>query len=182
MMDRIIDKPVFLIGYRATGKSSTGKMLAEALELPFYDMDAVIQERAGKTVREIVDSQGWEEFRGLERQLLEELTALEKPAVIACGGGAVLHQDLFRKAGRGIKVVWLMADVETVTRRLKTDPATGELRPALQRDLALEDEIRTILEERISLYKEFSNYQVDTGENSVQDTVKAIKKWIEGEN
>ena len=180
MTDSLIEKPVFLIGYRATGKSSTGKMLAETLDLPFYDMDAVIQKRAGKTVKEIVATQGWHGFRSLEKDLLEELMQLREPVVIACGGGAVLHDDLFRKVGKGIKVVWLMADVETVMRRLQTDPSTGELRPALQKDLKLKDEIKTTLEERLPLYREFSNYQVDTGQNNMHDTVKAITKWLKG--
>ncbi len=179
MTDSLPARPLFLIGYRATGKSSAGRMLAAELDLPFYDMDEMIQEKAGKTVREIVGEAGWEGFRAIEREVLQGLLDAGRPSVTACGGGAVLHAGLFRKAGDAINVVWLDADIEAIMQRLATDPATGELRPALKNGLAAEDEVRAVLEERLPLYRELSHYRIDTAKNSLRETVTAIKKWLE---
>ena len=54
---------IVLIGYRCTGKTSVGQRLAERLGIPFYDTDELIQSAAGKTIRELVDQEGWDAFR-----------------------------------------------------------------------------------------------------------------------
>ena len=64
---------IFLIGYMASGKTSTGKLLAAELGLQFVDMDAHIVEKSGKTIPEIFSELGEDEFRRLEREALQEM-------------------------------------------------------------------------------------------------------------
>jgi shikimate kinase len=80
---------IVLIGYRCTGKTSVGKRLADRLGIPFYDTDELIQRDAAKTIRELVDAEGWDAFRARERAIIGQLP-LSADAVIAAGGGAIM--------------------------------------------------------------------------------------------
>ena len=78
-----------LIGLRGTGKSTVGRLLAERLQRPFFDTDTLVQQRAGKTIREIFEQDGEAAFRALESAVVREC-AQQRNAVLATGGGAVL--------------------------------------------------------------------------------------------
>ncbi|NTW07909.1 MAG: shikimate kinase, partial [Syntrophaceae bacterium] len=80
---------VVLIGYRACGKSTVGKLLAEKLKIAFLDTDLLIEENLGMPIKEIVASQGWDYFRAREKEAVQEL-AQRSECVIATGGGVVL--------------------------------------------------------------------------------------------
>jgi len=85
-------KPLVLIGFMATGKSTVGRILAAELGLRFIDLDAAVEKSAGLSVADIFRSQGEAGFRRLESQALSE--SLESPnTVIATGGGAACQED-----------------------------------------------------------------------------------------
>ena len=154
-------RKIFLIGYRATGKSSVGRALAAQLGLPFLDMDQEIEARAGRPISALVAAEGWEAFRRLERELLAELAAGREAMVIATGGGAVLHQGLLPQLKADHLVVWLTADTATIGARLAADPATASQRPSLTGQ-TVQAEIAPVLAEREPLYRQSANYIVDT--------------------
>jgi shikimate kinase len=87
--DRLWHRPVALIGFMGVGKTSVGRELARLLDRPFADTDAMVQQRAGVSIRELFD-RGEATFRTLERAAL--IAALEGPGrVIALGGGAFIQ-------------------------------------------------------------------------------------------
>lgn len=146
---------VYLVGLRASGKTSLGRILAEKMARPFVDTDDLVRERAGRTIEEIVASDGWEEFRRLEAEALRSIPA-DAGTVVATGGGIVLdekNRDHMRKSG---PVFYLMADVGLLASRLQADPKDAQ-RPSLS-ELPLEDELRQTLSEREALYLEASNF------------------------
>ena len=61
---------IFLIGYRCTGKTTIGKILARGLNFDFFDMDQIIEQKTGSNIRQIVEKQGWNRFRLLEKQTI----------------------------------------------------------------------------------------------------------------
>lgn len=158
----MLERSIFLIGYRATGKSTVGRIVADTLSIPFYDMDSVIQEDQGASVKEIVQAGGWERFREVERRVLKDLMSIKQPVVVACGGGAVLHGDLFETIMRSSVSVWLKADMDTILDRLSRDEATERLRPSLKDFMDTKEEVASILNERLHLYKKFSQFEIDT--------------------
>ena len=82
---------IFLVGPRACGKTTIGRLLAQRLALPFIDTDHYLLEQAGRTVAEIVEAEGWPGFRKRESDALRAVTAIRRQgAVIASGGGMVL--------------------------------------------------------------------------------------------
>ncbi|MDR3322230.1 MAG: shikimate dehydrogenase [Synergistaceae bacterium] len=93
---------VVLIGLSGSGKSSLGKLLAERTDMPFVDLDLVVEQEAGMRIKRIFDLHGEPFFREMETRVLREATSASKPSVIATGGGAVLRAenvDALRKNG-----------------------------------------------------------------------------------
>ena len=160
-MDKIVTmqvRKIILTGYRATGKSTVGRLLAERLDLAFIDMDEVLVARHGE-VRDLVRERGWDYFRAREKELLEELTASNE-VVISTGGGAVLHQDVWRELKKTGLVVWLTADLETICDRLDADSVSASQRPSLTGS-DIKDEAGKVLAEREPLYREGSHLIID---------------------
>jgi shikimate kinase len=110
-------RPLVLIGFMATGKSTVGRLCAQRLRRPFLDLDKVIEETAGMTVAEIFKRQGEPGFRRLESEALSR--ALATPgAVIATGGGAACREEnLTLMLSRGF-VVALSAPPGEVLKRV----------------------------------------------------------------
>jgi len=80
---------IYLIGYRGTGKSTVARLLAKNLGWQFLDMDAEIEARTGRSIRQIFADEGEPGFRQLESDLLREVSLLTNH-VIATGGGVIL--------------------------------------------------------------------------------------------
>ena len=151
---------IILIGYRCTGKTSVGKRIAVRLGVPFYDTDELIQSNAGKTIREMVDEEGWDAFRAAEKAIIKQLPSFAD-AVIAVGGGAVMEAENREVLHGNGFCVWLTADLKTIVERMKNDRASAAQRPPLS-DEGMERETAKILEMRRPVYQELADCSVDT--------------------
>lgn len=151
-------KNIVLIGFMGCGKSTVGRELHHRLGYPLVDMDGVIEQRAGKPIRDIFADEGEPAFRDMESALLAELLAPEEPRrIISTGGGVVAREEnraLLRKLGF---VVWLHAPIEVILERT----ARNRDRPLLQGPEAAE-RARVLLAEREPWYAEAAHLQVDT--------------------
>lgn len=160
--------PIFLIGYRGTGKTSVARELAARLGWDWVDADDVVEREAGKTIAAIFADDGEPVFREMESQVVVALSgsseSLEqgKPrVVVALGGGAVLREEnraVIRGAGR---VIWLTASVDTILSRLSGDPTTASRRPGLT-TAGGRAEIEELLAARTPFYRECATLVVDT--------------------
>lgn len=169
---------ITLVGYRGTGKSTVGRALAERLGWRCIDADAVIEERAGCTIRRIFDEQGEPAFRALEQQVLEELLRQDR-LVIAAGGGAVLSAVTRERMQSAGPVVWLQASVDTILQRLASDVATHLRRPALT-DLSEQDEVTRLLAVREPLYREVGTIAVLSDGRTPEDIAGEIIQRLPG--
>lgn len=161
---------VALVGYRGTGKSTVGRLLAARLNRPFQDADEAVEARAGRSIREIFDERGESAFRDEEEATLRDLVA-QPGLVVATGGGVILrasNRGLLRRFGT---VVWLTAAEQVLESRLRADPA--DVRPALTK-AGLLAEITSVLESRTPLYREVADVVVDTSEKHPAQVVDEI--------
>jgi len=140
---------IFLVGARASGKTSVGFKLAEVLAYDFVDTDAWIREKEGLSVAEIVARSGWPGFRELESAALREAGRASR-RVVATGGGVILAEAnrAFMRAGG--QVFYLAAPAEILAARLAAAPENGQ-RPSLTGRPAAE-EAAQVLAEREPLY------------------------------
>lgn len=168
---------VTLIGYRGCGKSTVAEALARRMDAAWSDADAVLEERAGCSIADLVRDRGESAFRDLEGAILRELLAA-KPRILATGGGVVLRPEnrvLLRRAGR--PVIWLDASAEVVRARLGADPQTASRRPALSGSDPLA-EVAETLAAREPLYRECADLRVAAGDESADGIAEQIIAWL----
>jgi 3-dehydroquinate synthase len=156
-----LTQSILLYGPSGTGKTSMGKLLAQALALPFSDLDVEIESTSGRKIPEIFASDGEAAFREMERSGLERLLAAG--GVISLGGGALTHAPTRALAdAHGGLVLLLKADPGVIITRLQAD--TTNPRPLLQGDpggLSPHAKLAAMLEKRGPHYAEFP-LQLDT--------------------
>ncbi len=168
---------IALVGYRGTGKSTVGRILAERLGRPFADADVEVEALAGRPIRSIFAEEGEPAFRELEARVLADLAARPGGGVVATGGGAVLL-DANRKALRDFGlVIWLSADPDTLAQRLQASRRGVEDRPSLTAAGTLA-EIADVLEARTPLYREVAHAVIETAGRDVDQVVdEALEAW-----
>jgi shikimate kinase/3-dehydroquinate synthase len=146
-----MQRPLFLSGFMATGKTSVGRLVAERTGRPFVDLDQRIESQAGKPVAQIFADHGEAHFRALERAGLEALLSESetvKAPVVALGGGALMPRDLRLRALDRAVVVTLEASPGEVLRRAGAKSG----RPLL--DQNGDTRVRELLEQRSTAYAE----------------------------
>jgi shikimate kinase len=139
---------VFLVGPRASGKTSLGRMLAGRLGRPFTDADEAVVGALGASIADFVAASGWRRFRDKETAVLRRLCR-QGGQVVACGGGVVLRAANRRLLGSGI-VISLRADPLVLAGRLAKDPNAAQ-RPSLT-GRPLLDEVAEVVAAREPLY------------------------------
>lgn len=167
---------IFLIGYRGSGKTTVAKLLAERLGWQWLDADAVLEERAGKSIRRIFEEDGEPAFRDLESEILEELCKLDKH-VIATGGGVVLRPENRERMRAAGNVVWVKADATTLWERMRRDPTTKERRPNLT--VGGLEEVVVLLKEREPHYQQSANLIVDCDKQSIEQLLDHLLRNIQ---
>ena len=164
------------------GKSRIGRELAVRTGRPFYDSDKQIEEKAGRTIKEIFEQRGETWFRRLEKETLAELAALNTPAIIALGGGAILSEENRRLLAENGLLVYIKSSPEAIFERVRH----SKKRPLLavpngaDYERALLERIRRLLDEREPLYRQADMIvDRDTMElPQIVDTIYRLSGWF----
>lgn len=154
-----------------TGKTVTGKLLAEKLQMDFYDSDELIEKREKKTINAIFAEKGESFFRSIESAVLRDLS-LKQNAAVSLGGGAVLNKEninIFRKTSL---IINLTAQPETIYQRIKDNSD----RPLLNKKNPLQ-EIQKLLDFRKDFYAD-ADFVFDTDGLTPQATADLIIKTV----
>ena len=156
---------LFLIGYRCTGKTSVGEVLARQLGWRFVDTDRMVVESAGVSIVRMVVDHGWPFFREQERQALVSVSTGDRK-VVATGGGIVLDERNISTMKQCGRIVWLTASEKTILTRMLGDSATSESRPSLT-DQGRLAEITSVLSDRTPLYEKAAELVIDTDREKI---------------
>jgi shikimate kinase len=165
-----VKQNVILVGFMGTGKTTIGKALAEALELPHVDLDEAIVKQEGCTIAQLFQQKGETYFRDVESALLRKLLETGRQ-VLTTGGGAVLRPENVAAMLHAGTVVALTATEEELIRRLEQD----DQRPLLAGGVA--ERVKTLLRERKGAY-DFAPIQVDTTGKTVVAIVDEIMRRL----
>lgn len=165
---------LFLVGYRATGKTTVGRLVARSLGWGFVDADGHLEAECGRTVRELFRDEGEAGFRDRESATLEELATAETwdGHVISTGGGVVIRPANRAHLRRGF-VARLTASAATIHARMTADAAAGGARPNLTPGGGLA-EVESLLATREAWYREVAGVTIDTEGRSPEAVADAI--------
>jgi shikimate kinase len=154
---------VVLMGLMASGKTTVGELLAARLGRPFLDNDVLLEQRTGRTAREIADTDGADALHSQEAEALVAALAAPVPAVIAAAAGAVMEPGA-HAALRAYDVVYLRASPAVLAGRLETEPSDGH-RPFVAG--AREQDAKALLEAQFAArdepYRAVATLTVDAG-------------------
>lgn len=148
---------VVLIGYRGTGKSTVARLVGEKLGWDVLSLDEMIVQKAGISIPEIVERSGWEHFRDIESEVVQEASARDG-VVLDCGGGAILREKNVCNLKRNGTVFLLSATPETIVSRIHDD----KNRPALTEGKTFLEEIAEVLESRTAAYLAAAEFIIPT--------------------
>ena len=157
---------IALIGLRGAGKSTLGAALAERLEMPFLELDRLIEQESGLTLDLIFDFRGQSGFRQLERQYLEDVIQRYPRFVMATGGSLVSEPGTFERLLSSCFTVWVRTSPEEHMQRVI---AQGDMRPMANNRDAMSD-LKRILAEREALYSK-ADIQVDTTARTFEESL-----------
>ena len=167
---------IFLLGYRCTGKTTIGKILAERIHHGFLDMDQTIEQQTGSSISDLVRAHGWDYFRRIEKEILLKTREMED-TVVSTGGGIVTdpeNLDFLNAAGY---IIWLDADIKTILSRLNSDPVTLSSRPSLTAK-RLAEETEEVLNIRRPLYEKSAHLRIETGLSTPKEIVTLIERRL----
>ena len=159
---------VLLVGFMGAGKSTVGRLLADALGWRFFDIDAVIESEEGRAIGDIFRSDGESRFRETENRIMARMLD-ERQVVLATGGGWSAVPGRLKQLPGGTVSVWLRVSPEEAVKRCG--------RQEIERPLLAGDDpmvtVRDLLERRSPLYAE-SDVEVDTEGRTEEDVSASI--------
>jgi len=163
-------KRIVLTGFRGTGKTEIGKILANRLNLPLLDTDALIEQKNGRSIPSIFHEEGEERFRAEEREVIASLPP--DNVVISTGGGAVIDPKNMEHLRRQSILILLITDIAAIEQRLIKSP-----RPPLT-SLPLRQEISTLLDRRRQHYYASADFCIDTSETTPQTAADKVLHFL----
>src|SRR5467141_1531656 len=168
---------VALVGLRGAGKSTIGRALAAKLAVPFFELDALVEEAAGLSLPGIFSLHGEAYYRRLAREVLTRFLAETEQGVLATGGGLVLDREAWPLLQRRCRTVWLQATPDDHWQRVL---AQGDERPSAASPHA-RDELRALLKVREPLYAQ-AEMAVDTSRLGVPGAVREVLQHLTGQH
>jgi len=168
------DRPIFLVGFMASGKSAVGRELAKALGWRLLDTDDLVEQREQRSAERIFSESGQAFFRRAESEVLRSLDDLRR-AVVATGGGLFLGYESRRWMIDHGRTVWLDVPLEAARRRVEGGRSGRRGRPLWEGNDALA--LRALYESRRAAYA-LAEVRIDAAEGQTTDVAVRIRQVL----
>jgi XRE family aerobic/anaerobic benzoate catabolism transcriptional regulator len=162
---------IALVGLRGAGKSTLGEKLASQLDMPFLELDRLIEQEAGVSLSAVFELYGQSGFRRLERRCLDHVIERCPNFVLATGGSLVSEPATFERLLTMCYTVWLKASPADHMQRVT---AQGDMRPMADNREAMED-LQRILQAREPLYRK-ADLVIDTSGHSIEEALQVLSE------
>jgi len=160
---------IALIGFMGSGKSRTGKILAQKLGLRLFDTDQVIEERSGQSIESLFSEHGEKRFREWEKNVVREVSEIGE-SVIACGGGVVLDAANMLALRQSSLIIYLKSSPASLLKRVRASRTRRPLLAGRNKAGAIE----RLLAERLPLYAAWADITVDTSDKNAEIVAREI--------
>ncbi len=163
---------IFLIGFMGAGKSHWGRLLGQKLSFPFFDLDEMVAEQAGKSIPEIFETEGEEHFRMREKDVLHLVTESHESFVMACGGGSPCYFNNIEYMQQSGITVWINTPLELLFQRLAKEK---DKRPLIK-DLS-EEQLHGFISKKFAdrkIYYEQADIKMDEEPVIVEKLIEKI--------
>lgn len=168
---------LYLIGYRGSGKSTIGRLVAARLGWTVIDTDEVVERESGLTIKEIFETEGEQGFRDRESSALRIVASMPSlPCVVSLGGGAVLRELNQQAIADSGVCVWLQGSAKLLHERILSDQSTQLRRPNLTQNGGFE-EVADLLRVRTPIYQKLAQKTVVIDERVPDDIASEIVDW-----
>lgn len=157
---------------RGAGKTTIAKLLSKKLQKEVVETDDLVAKKAGMTIANIVKNNGWDYFRNLESEVIQDI-AEKNNIIISCGGGVVVKPKNINTLKQNGKIFWLQVSVATLLKRIGND----NNRPSLTGRPQKED-MEIVLKERYEMYKKAADKIIDTEKLSKKEVAEKIIESI----
>ena len=158
-------KNIVLIGMAGCGKSTVGVLLAKILGMPFIDTDLLIQEKEGRLLQDIIDSEGLQKFMDIEEDAILSLNI--EGYVIATGGSAVYGPLAMKHMIEKGIIIYLNLSFENIEKRINNITTRGIV-------IGKGQTLRDIYNERIELYSKYSTLKIDCDGKDIETILEEI--------
>lgn len=165
-------KTIVLTGMMGSGKTTIGKLLAEKLNLPVFDIDTIIEQQENLSIPEIFSSKGESYFRKVERNIIKN-TFQNSDMIISLGGGAFENNEIRQFLLKNSTIIYLKTSPEIIFERIKNNTS----RPLLCGNMSIE-KINKIIETRRENY-ESASYTITTDNKTPKEVVQEITGVLE---
>ncbi len=165
-------RPLFLVGYMASGKTTLGRRTARLLGVEFIDLDSYIESRYRKRIGELFSERGEEGFRDIERHMLHEVAEFDDVLIATGGGTPCFYDNMEYMRSRGV-TLYLEASVEAVCRRLLVAKVKRPLVEGKSPE-ELKDYITEMLQLREPYYRQ-ADYTFDSDD---YESVEAVDEAV----
>ncbi len=156
---------IVLIGMSGAGKSTLGVLAAKALGMDFVDTDIVIQQREGRLLQNIIDTDGIDRFLEIEEEVVTKLKL--DNCVIATGGSVVYSENAMKALGQRGLIIYIHAEFEEISRRLTNIKTRGIV-------MKRGNTLREVYEERLPIYLKYSGITIDCTNKDIEECVGEI--------
>lgn len=160
---------IILIGMPGCGKSTVGVILAKTLGIGFVDTDLIIQQREGRLLQNIIDTDGIDYFLDCEAEAVKSLAC--DNTVIATGGSVVYRESAVKHLKNNGKIIYLDVSLDEIKRRLDNISTRGI---AAKKNKSIED----IFNERTALYEKYADIKISLHLTTVEQAVEQICKIL----
>lgn len=177
IVPRLQEHSIVFVGMMGCGKSAIGRLVAQALALPYHDADEEIVAAAGMSIPDIFEQFGEDYFRKGENRVVSRLLA-EGPTVLSLGGGAFMNDDTRALISENGISVWLKADLDLLMSRVMRRPNS---RPLLN-NADPRGKMKELMEARTPIYK-LADIHVESSRNSKTETsnsvIRSLNTWLD---
>lgn len=160
-------KNIYLVGFMATGKTSVGKELANRLNMEFFDLDDLIEQRENMAIVDIFKQKGEPYFRKAEKEAVKDIS-LKKDLVVGCGGGAIVDEENLATLKRSGLIICLKTEVDVILERSK-----GTVQRPLLNVENPRERISELLKKREPFYNQ-ADYVIDTTDLEIKEVVDKV--------